>query len=201
MMAFNHLVLGMLWILYGVLHSALATTRVKAAAARAMGTAFRHYRLLYTLFAFLSLAALVIWQVSLPSPLLLSSSRAIMFGGVAVGVAGLVLMGICFKNYFLSLSGLRSLWQPEDRPALIIKGVHRRVRHPLYLGTFVFIWGLFLLAPRLSLLIADSVITAYTLIAIRWEERKLIGLFGSQYHEYRRTVPKLLPSLRPHRTP
>lgn len=114
------------------------------------------------------------------------------FGSV-LGLSGLVLLLFCIKKYFMSLSGLRSLVQETSYNKLLITGIHRYVRHPLYLGTFAFIWGLFLVKPDLSLLIANSIITVYTLIGIKLEEDKLIGEFGESYKNYQQSVPKLLP--------
>jgi protein-S-isoprenylcysteine O-methyltransferase Ste14 len=67
------------------------------------------------------------------------------------------------------------------------------MRHPLYLGTFLFLWGLWLLFPTVSLLLANIVITGYTLYAIRLEEEKLVAEFGEQYIRYQQQVPKLIP--------
>jgi protein-S-isoprenylcysteine O-methyltransferase Ste14 len=40
--------------------------------------------------------------------------------------------------------------------------------------------------------------TGYMLLAIRLEERDLIGAFGQQYRDYRRRVPMLIPGLDGH---
>ncbi len=94
----------------------------------------------------------------------------------------------------MRLTGLRSIiTEDKNTSELIITGIHKYVRHPLYLGTFIFIWGLLLLIPLLSLLISNTVITIYTLIGIKFEEEKLIEEFGQSYIEYKNEVPKLLP--------
>ena len=95
----------------------------------------------------------------------------------------------------MGLSGLRSLLQEETYSELLISGIHRYVRHPLYLGTFLFIWGLAILFPTLSLFISNLVITIYTLIGIKLEERKLVIEFGDQYRTYQQNVPKLIPKI------
>lgn len=111
-------------------------------------------------------------------------------------------MLVCIKKYFLNLSGLKSLVAEEViSNELRIDGIHRFVRHPLYLGTFIFIWGLFLLYPHWSLLIANSVITIYTLVAIRFEEQKLIEEFGEAYITYQKQVPTILPTRTPWQAP
>ena len=106
------------------------------------------------------------------------------------------------KKYFSSLSGLRTFFIDEVKTGnrLIITGIHRYVRHPLYTGTFLFIWGLFILMPLASLLISNFIITIYTLIGIRFEEEKLIKEFGLPYVEYQKRVPKLIPTLKPSST-
>ena len=68
------------------------------------------------------------------------------------------------------------------------------VRHPLYFGTFVFIWGFFIVLPYLSLLICNLVVTIYTLIGIRFEEAKLEKEFGESYKQYKAQVPMIIPS-------
>ena len=97
------------------------------------------------------------------------------------------------------MSGLKTLYIDEFKTgnSLIITGIHRYVRHPLYTGTFLFIWGLFVFMPYTSLLISNFIITGYTLLAIRFEEQKLIREFGLPYEEYKKRVPKISPSFKP----
>ncbi len=49
------------------------------------------------------------------------------------------------------------------------------------------------LSGTASLLVANTVITLYTLLGIELEEAKLVDEFGDEYRRYRETVPKLLP--------
>jgi protein-S-isoprenylcysteine O-methyltransferase Ste14 len=194
-MLYQHLVLGVMWIFFCILHSALANSGFKKKLAKNAPRFFKNYRFFYTIFAFGTLGAVLYYQLHMDSPLLFRSTIAISLIGWAVMLTGGLIMLVCIKKYFLSLSGLKSL-VAEDIIAneLRIDGVHRYVRHPLYLGTFVFIWGLLLLYPHLSLLIANSIITIYTLIAIRFEEQKLIDEFGESYIQYKKQVPMILPT-------
>ena len=194
-MFLHHIILAICWVLYCVLHSVLASVSVKNRVQNRMAKGYRYYRLFYTLFAALSLAALVWYHVSLPTPYLFVPTTLSRIAGSIVSLLGLSLMFVCIKKYFLSLSGLKSLYQEAPAAELMIAGIHRYMRHPLYTGTFLAIWGLWIVFPSLSLLIADVVITVYTLLAIRLEEEKLVAEFGDQYRQYQETVPKLIPRL------
>lgn len=183
-----------MWIVYGVLHSLLADTGVKNWLSRQMGQISIQYRLIYTLFAFISLVAILLYQVNLASPLVFPHFLSLKLIGVLITVTGLSIMLYCIRKYFMSLSGLRTLIEPEKAGTeLMITDIHQYVRHPLYLGTFLAIWGLWLVMPYLSLLISDVIITVYTLIGINLEEKKLEQLFGERYKIYKQKVPRLLP--------
>ena len=105
-------------------------------------------------------------------------------------VTGITIMVICILKYFKQLSGIENEVKARK---LEVTGIHKFVRHPLYLGTFLFLIGLFLWFPYISNLITVSVIIIYTLIGIHFEERKLVEKFGADYIMYRQKVPMILP--------
>lgn len=104
-------------------------------------------------------------------------------------------MSISILKYFKLLSGIRSLYKSNSVKSLKINGIHKYVRHPLYLGTLLFIWGLFFIFPLLNNLIAAGAITIYVLIGIKFEEKKLLKEFGNVYAEYIKKVPGLIPKI------
>jgi len=95
----------------------------------------------------------------------------------------------------MQLSGLKGLIENRTGNKLMITGIHKFVRHPLYTGTFLFIWGLLILFPTVSVLITDIVITSYTLVGLRFEEHKLEKEFGAAYKKYKQNVPMLIPKI------
>jgi methanethiol S-methyltransferase len=194
----QHLILALAWVTFCVLHSLLASISLKQWLAKKWGGAFKYYRLYYSLFASISFIAVIAYLLLLPSPLIFSPNPVSYIIGGLIGIFGLVIMAICIKKYFLSLSGLKTLFIDEVTTGnqLIISGIHRYVRHPLYSGTFLFIWGLFIFLPHTSLLIVNFIITVYTLIGIKFEEQKLLKEFGPSYDAYRKQTPKIIPSFK-----
>ena len=191
----NHIILAIVWSAYCLLHSLLAASIVKKKLLVYLGKGYRYYRPFYTVFAFVFLAMVIYYQVHLPTVAVLTKSTVLVMAGILVGGFGIVLMVLCIKKYFASLSGFSGLFRETPAAGLMITGVHRYVRHPLYLGTFAFIWGLFLIFPHLSLLLSNVIITAYTLIGIRLEEKKLVQEYGQAYTAYQNEVPMLLPKI------
>jgi protein-S-isoprenylcysteine O-methyltransferase Ste14 len=76
-------------------------------------------------------------------------------------------------------------------PGFKVTFLYKFVRHPLYVGWFLAFWG----TPTMTvghLLLAIGM-SAYILIAIRYEERDLVKLLGEDYANYRARVPMLIP--------
>jgi protein-S-isoprenylcysteine O-methyltransferase Ste14 len=156
---------------------------------------YKLYRLYYTLFAAISFVAIVIYQATISSYNLFMPTASSLVVGIAISFFGLTVMAICILKYFMQLSGIKGLIENTTTNELMITGIHKIVRHPLYSGTFIFIWGLLIIFPLASLLIANTIITIYTLIGLQLEERKLEKEFGEAYRLYKKKVPMLVPKL------
>lgn len=189
----SHIILAIGWILFCILHSVLASSWVKKIAERWMGRQYKFYRFYYTVFAFASFAAIMIYLFTMNSYKIFETMLAINIAGLVITSLGLIIVIICIRKYFMRLSGIKILIENTSEQELMITGIHKHVRHPLYSGTFIFIWGLLLLYPYWSLLIADIIITIYTLIGLQFEEKKLEKDFGERYKLYKQKVPMLIP--------
>jgi methanethiol S-methyltransferase len=189
----SHILLGAGWASACAAHSIFAGDRAKAWARGLGGSLYRFYRLAYNGLALLSFG-LMVWALRrMPSPGLWEASRFQGLVAGAIALAGLVIMAVSIQRFFLSFSGIQDLKGHSATPALQTDGLYRFVRHPLYLGTFLFIWALFLFHPTVSNLMVCLIITGYTLIGMRLEERKLVREFGQAYVDYQRRVPAILP--------
>ncbi|MDE0705474.1 MAG: isoprenylcysteine carboxylmethyltransferase family protein [Rhodospirillaceae bacterium] len=84
---------------------------------------------------------------------------------------------------------------PPDTPharlePLVTHGVHRYVRHPLYTAMFLVFWGRAFDEAALMTAVWG---TLYLLIGTRFEERKLMDIYGADYARYSAAVPRFLP--------
>jgi protein-S-isoprenylcysteine O-methyltransferase Ste14 len=93
------------------------------------------------------------------------------------------------QQAWLNLRG-QEMPKPELRQPLL----NRYVAHPLYAGFFLAFWA----TPHMTaghLLLAIG-LSAYMLVAIRYEEHDLTGVFGDDYRRYRSGVGMLIPRFR-----
>lgn len=187
-----------LWLAYGALHSLLADNGVKQFFERKMGSGYRYYRLTYNLLAFVFLAGIIAYQFTLPAHSLWVFDWRLHVAGNVLKYGGLLIVLIGISGYnFKEFSGLAFSPRNADAGSGTLKtdGLLRYVRHPIYSGTILFIWGLFLSDSLMRTLVMAAGITLYTLIGIYFEEKKLVAEFGDAYREYSRRVPMLLPKL------
>jgi protein-S-isoprenylcysteine O-methyltransferase Ste14 len=137
----------------------------------------------------------IVWSVT--NPMLADLLWALFWAGWLM-----VLVSTFLINHF-ELFGLQQGWfymrgREAGAPKFRQPFLYKWVRHPLYLGFFLAFWA----TPEMTaghLLLAAG-ISVYILIAIRYEERDLVGLFGQDYENYRRDVGMLTPKFRRRRT-
>lgn len=195
------MVTGFWWVLtaflvYGVIHSALAALRFKAWLRQRIGAnALRYYRLVYNLFAGLSLLPVLALVVLLPDASIYSIPMPWLLLNVALqaaaGIGLLIALLQTGASDFLGLSAWLRPQQPEVPPSLILHGFYRWVRHPLYFFGLVILW----LTPLLTwnLLAFNLGASLYILTGAWLEERKLLAEFGQAYADYQKSTPFLIP--------
>lgn len=191
----DHFTLAFVWIMYCFIHSLLANDLIKIRIESFLKVNSNKYRLIYNIIAFLNLVIVLLYHFSLQSFILFNIPVINIVFAMIFIAGGMIIMSICILKYFSQLSGLAGR-QKIEKPVLETTGIHSYVRHPLYLGTFIFLVGLFLKDPLISNLIAMVIIITYTIIGIRFEERKLLKEFGDQYMLYKKNVPMLIPFLK-----
>jgi protein-S-isoprenylcysteine O-methyltransferase Ste14 len=179
--------------IWGVVHSFLASHLAKDLFRLKIG-GMDFYRLAYNVFAGISFLPILYLMAVLPDQVVYkvpSPWNLVMFGGQALSV---ILLLIAFRQTdSLSFIGLRQLYGEEKSGALIIHGLYKIVRHPLYTFSLLFLW----LTPTVSQNSLTVYIgsTLYILIGTYFEERKLLREFGEAYAKYQQSTPMLIPGL------
>lgn len=83
---------------------------------------------------------------------------------------------------------------------LVVVGFYRYVRNPMYVGFiagWLGLWVVFGQASLVAVAIAALVIVGVALFVRLYEEPNLRKMFGAEYGEYCRNVPRWVPRLRP----
>jgi len=118
----------------------------------------------------------------------------VALGGILTAAGCLVLLQ-AFGRFVLEGAGTPLPQAPTDR--LVIGGLYRYVRNPMYLALQAIIIGQVLLLDRPVLLGYAAVVAAMTAAFVTWyEEPTLARRYGEQYEAYRREVPGWLPRWR-----
>jgi protein-S-isoprenylcysteine O-methyltransferase Ste14 len=129
--------------------------------------------------------------------------RPPLLGVGAVRVLGIILIleGVAV----LLDSFARFAWQGLGTPApvfptrhLVVSGLYRYVRNPMYVGVLLANFGQGLLLGDTRLLVYGAVIwAAMHLFVITYEEPTLRRTFGAEYEAFCANVPRWIPRMRP----
>lgn len=188
---------GALFSAFALHHSLLARSSLQARLHRVLPGPTE--RSLYTWIASaLLLATCWLWQ---PVPgVLYMLPGWFAWAGVGAQAAGVVLTFAGSRAIdVLDLAGVRPMLvaasgQRAAHVPLVTTGIYGLVRHPLYFGWALLVFG----APTMTATRAVFAIvsTAYLAVAIPWEERSLVNTFGDEYRNYQKRVRwRMIPGL------
>lgn len=148
------------------------------------------------LFTLVAPATVLLWVPygllgwSLPRPAL-----ALQWLGLLPIALGVAVYLWCVWNFAARGQGTPA---PIDPPrTLVVQGLYRWVRNPMYVGVGLVLAGETLLFGSLSLLLYTLlVLLACHLFVVLYEEPTLRRRFGRAYEDYCRAVPRWLPRLK-----
>jgi amino acid transporter len=166
----------LLYSLFAISHSFLALSKIKRAIAEKAGVKIAFYRLFYNISSIIFLLALYI-----------ISLWGLIWAGKSIDWEEF--LGITqIKRYFRNEYNIEDL---DEKPSLDVTGAFKFVRHPIYFFSVLFLG----LRPTMNLfyLIVFICTVFYFYIGSFYEEKKLIEIFGNEYIEYKRKVPRLFP--------
>ena len=116
--------------------------------------------------------------------------RGLAFVLIAMGIA--IYLHTAFWGFALRGLGTPAPIAPPSK--LVVEGLHRYVRNPMYLGVLLIVIGQAVLFRSMALVEYATAIwlTAHVFV-IFYEEPALQRKFGEQYRQYRECVPRWTP--------
>lgn len=184
-----------LLLLFGVQHTIMARQGFKKGLTKIISWPVE--RSTFVLITVILLALIYICWI--PMPGVVWSVESSIWSGLLTGLFlvgfATVLVSTYLINHF-ELFGLMQVWyrfknKQMPEPTFHTPLLYQHVRHPLYLGFMTAFWA----TPHMTVshLLFASVWTIYIFVAIGYEERDLIHLFGDQYRAYMAKTPMILP--------
>ncbi|MDB3935327.1 hypothetical protein N9383_01230 [Granulosicoccus sp.] len=188
------------WLIFGNLHSVLARQSIQLQLERFLGS---YYRLIYNLVALVKISIVLyvgkIWLDDTQFNFL--DNNAVHFTYLAIKYLGATVLALAIMTYDIGrFAGITQVITGErvsssSNEPLQRRFLNRWVRHPLYTGAFLVLWG-----GAISTFDTWTAIlgTLYLLIGTHFEERKLLNIYGDQYRTYQQEVPRYFPSFNFH---
>jgi protein-S-isoprenylcysteine O-methyltransferase Ste14 len=116
--------------------------------------------------------------------------------GLVCIALGAALLAVCIWEF--AHSGRGTLSPVEPPKELVVRGLYRYVRNPMYLSVTAIILGEAMLARSRDLLIYWAIwFVVVNLFVIGYEEPSLRRRFGESYERYKRNVGRWIPRLHP----
>lgn len=188
------LVLGLAWLAYFTLHSALASLAAKRWCARHWPSAMPFYRALFNGVALLTLlpVAWLMLRTAWPPVWAWTGAGAWLANAVALAalLGALATRSAYDLRAFIGWPPMKTATPTGDGQPFALSALHRHVRHPWYFTGLVLLWTRDM---DVALLTTALLTTAYLGVGARLEENKLIDAYGDAYRRYRARVPGLLP--------
>lgn len=183
------------WLFYFLIHSSLASLRIKRLVAGRWPGLMPAYRLFFNLVALLLLLPPLYLTYHLDGPWLWRWSGPAAWFANGLALLAIALFYWTLRYYdsgeFIGLKQWREqIGSVQDHERFHLSPLHRFVRHPWYFLGLVLIWSRDM---NLPFLLTAIVITLYFWLGSKLEEKKLLLYHGSVYQRYREQVPGLLP--------
>jgi protein-S-isoprenylcysteine O-methyltransferase Ste14 len=133
---------------------------------------------LFVVFVLIMWAASAVFSAtSFPLPGALVVAFVFAFAGAGIAVAGVS----AFRRHDTTVNPMK----PETTASVVIVGIYRFTRNPMYLGlTFVLVGWAMYLTNLVALLLVPAFVAYMTQFQIKPEERALLAKFGPGFAGY-----------------
>jgi protein-S-isoprenylcysteine O-methyltransferase Ste14 len=111
--------------------------------------------------------------------------------GLVVLIAGVAILAWCVRDFYVAGKGTLAPWDPPTQ--LVVVGLYRYTRNPMYVGVLIMLlgWSLLLGSPIL-LVYALCMGCAFHLRVVHAEETWQKQQFGTVWDDYAKSVPRWL---------
>ncbi len=198
----------LIFLSFACVHSITVTVWFKQLCRRAFGNRFMQvwYRFLYNLLSIITVTIAFKLMRQVPDRHLWTAPAVLLWPMHGVQAAAIIFAAMAFQYLDgMEFLGLRQVWrylaagdvagngEGITAKGLITKGVYGIVRHPLYAAGIVFVSA----NPHVTVngLTFTVLADLYFLFGMFIEERRFLRIFGDQYREYMRKVPRMVPFL------
>ena len=125
-----------------------------------------------------------------------SSWPPLQAAGLLLVIGGVIVLLHAFARFVVEGVGTPAPVAPTER--LVVGGLYRHLRNPMYVAVAATIIGQALILGRPGLLAYAAIVVAAVVTFVRvYEEPTLAERYGEQYDDYRRAVPGWWPRRRP----
>jgi len=152
--------------------------------------------LVRALLAFLALPGMVAFVVPLWIAWPDRARGAFCWQGAIVVLAGGAVLSWCVRDFYVAGKGTLAPWDPPRR--LVVVGLYRHVRNPMYVGVLTLVggWAVLFWSWRLAAY-AVLLALAFHLRVLLHEEPWLAAQFPDEWQRYRAQVRRWWPRLAP----
>ena len=195
----KYFLIVLLWILWCFLHSFFTATRITAWFKNRLKDKFAFYLIFYNLLSLITVLPLLYWQRTIPGPVVIKLSPFLLiFKYIALVLNSIIISGSSFSFDIKEFLGIRQITlrrqKTQGQPHISKHGFYGIVRHPMYLGGFIFFTALMTHAP-LAQFLGYLILAVYMIIGTFMEDRRLVNELGKAYKDYQKEVPMFLPGL------
>jgi protein-S-isoprenylcysteine O-methyltransferase Ste14 len=153
------------------------------------------------LFLLLLLPFFLIWVpykiLSSPEHIYLFDTGIFRYLGVVPIALGLVIYVWCSSSFVFYGKGTPIPFTPTKK--LVVTGLYRIVRNPIYIAGSLVLAGEALLFQSIGIFIYCLVMFVIFNVHVLIEETLLADKFGATYEQYCKSVPRWIPRLKPYR--
>jgi len=146
------------------------------------------------------------FMIFIPAKILSAPENAYYFNigifryiGLVPIVLGTFIYLYCSASFVFVGRGTPILFTPTK--ALIVSGLYRYVRNPLYIAGLLVLTGEGIYFQSTGLFVYCLVMFGFFNFYVLMEESILAEKFGASYEAYRQSVPRWIPKLKPYEKP